>query len=218
MQVHHIGKDNSILHQFVAELRDLHIQNDRLRFRYNLERIGQVLAYELSKKLSFQAKEIQTPLKVCTMNVPEQDIVLCTILRAGLPLQQGIQSYFDHADLSFISAYRKHSSDYNFEISVEYLASNSLDGKTLILSDPMLATGQSLVACYGALLQMGTPKNIHVVSAIGAEAGILYLQQRMPDHSNLWIAAIDPILNKKGYIVPGLGDAGDLAFGSKLQH
>ncbi|MCV6629362.1 MAG: uracil phosphoribosyltransferase [Flavobacteriaceae bacterium] len=218
MQIHHIGKEHSILNRFIYEIRSVSIQNDRMRFRNNLERIGEILAYELSKSLAYTTSQVQTPLNSCDMSLPQTDIVLCTILRAGLPLQQGIQRYFDHADLSFISAYRKHQSETKFDIAVEYMASSSLEGKTLILSDPMLATGQSMVACYKALLQLGTPSQTHFVSVIGAEAGVNHLQQQLPKNSHLWIAAIDQTLNEKGYIVPGLGDAGDLAFGSKLQH
>ncbi len=216
MQIHHIEKESSVLNHFLAELRDTTIQKDSMRFRTNLERIGQVLGYELSKTLSFNNKEIKTPLGIKKTKLIENQIVLCTILRAGLPLQQGLHSYFDAAEVSFISAYRKHHAD-GFSIEVEYLASTSLEGKTLILSDPMLATGQSLVACLTALKKMGIPKEIHVVSAIGASDGVTYVANNFPENSHLWIASIDSELNKKGYIIPGLGDAGDLAFGSKLQ-
>ncbi|MAM17775.1 MAG: uracil phosphoribosyltransferase [Christiangramia sp.] len=219
MQVHHLTKTDSIAGKFVAQLRDISIQNDRLRFRRNIERLGEILGYELSKTLSFSEKQIQTPLGKSIQFLPDDEIVICSILRAGLPLHQGLLNYFDDAENSFISAYRHHpNNDEQFEILVEYLASPSLEGKTLILADPMLATGRSFVNVYNALQKMGTPETIHLVSIIGSEEGIEYLEKELPEKTQLWIAAVDEKLDKNGYIVPGLGDAGDLCFGNKLQH
>ncbi|MCX2679108.1 uracil phosphoribosyltransferase [Galbibacter sp. EGI 63066] len=217
MHIHKLSEENSILNAFIAEIRDVNIQKDRMRFRRNLERIGEVLAYELSKKLHYSSKEIKTPLGIKQTHAIDDTLVVCSILRAGLPLHQGILNYFDWADCSFISAYRYHTSETDFEIIVEYLASQDLDNKVLILADPMLATGQSMLATYEALSKVGLPKEIHLVSAIGAQAGIDFLNKRLPDDTQLWIGDIDNTLNDKGYIIPGLGDAGDLAFGEKLQ-
>ena len=177
------------------------------------------MAYELSKKLEFTAEEINTPLGTSTVNVPKNDLVICSILRAGLPLHQGILNYFDDAENSFISAYRHHPhEDELFEIKVEYLASPDISNKTLILADPMLATGRSFVNVYKAILEMGKPKEIHLVSVIGSTEGIEHLKNEFPENTTLWITAVDEKLDKNGYIVPGLGDAGDLCFGSKKQH
>ena len=177
------------------------------------------MAYELSKKLEFTAEEIDTPLGTSTVNVPKNDLVICSILRAGLPLHQGILNYFDDAENSFISAYRHHPhEDERFEIKVEYLASPDISNKTLILADPMLATGRSFVNVYKAILEMGKPKEIHLVSVIGSTEGIEHLKNEFPENTTLWITAVDEKLDKNGYIVPGLGDAGDLCFGSKKQH
>ena len=219
MHVHNLSQTNSILNNFISEIRDVTIQNNRMRFRRNIERIGEVLGYELSKSLDFISSTIQTPLESCTIEVPKNDIVLCSILRAGVPLHNGLLNYFDMADNAFISAYRHHKDNpESFDIVVEYLACPSLEGKTLILADPMLATGQSMVATYEALLPFGKPKQIHLASVIGAQKGVDYVSGHFEDNAHLWIAAIDKTLNSKGYIVPGLGDAGDLAFGQKLQH
>jgi uracil phosphoribosyltransferase len=209
---------NSVLNSYIAQIRDKEIQKDAMRFRKNIERIGEVLAYELSKKLPFSEKEIITPLGAKKMQVIDDKIVLCSILRAGLPLHQGVLNVFDQAENAFISAYRKHSKDNekDFTIEVEYFASPSLEGKTLILIDPMLATGSSMVAVYEALKQHGIPKKIHVVSVIGSLQGVEYIEKYFPESTELWISAIDDKLNDKGYIIPGLGDAGDLAFGNKL--
>jgi uracil phosphoribosyltransferase len=216
MKVHHIAAQNSILNNFLAELRDENIQRDSMRFRRNLERIGEILSYEMSKQLVYTPQDITTPLGMKEVSLPEKDIVLCSILRAGLPLHQGILNYFDAAENAFISAYRKVHEDGSFDIKVEYFASPSLEGKTLILADPMLATGRSLVSTYEALLSHGKPREIHIFSIIGSTEGIDYVAKHFPDEVHLWIADYDDQLNKKGYIVPGLGDAGDLAFGSKL--
>ncbi|WP_397364232.1 uracil phosphoribosyltransferase [Olleya sp. R77988] len=219
MHIHNLSKTNSILNQFIAEIRDVSVQKDSMRFRRNIERIGEVLGYELSKNLSFETKTITTPLATIDSEVPKNDVVLCSILRAGVPLHNGLLNYFDQAENAFISAYRHHlDNPESFEIVVEYLACPDLTGKTLLLADPMLATGQSLVATFKALEPFGTPKEIHIVAVIGAEAGVDYLEKKLPSNTNLWIAAVDKTLNSKGYIVPGLGDAGDLAFGEKLQH
>jgi len=209
---------NSVLNTYIAQIRDAEIQKDAMRFRKNIERIGEVLAYELSKKLPFSEKEITTPLGKKKMQVIDEKIVLCSILRAGLPLHQGVLNVFDQAENAFISAYRKHdkNNEKEFSIEVEYFASPSLEGKTLILIDPMLATGSSMVAVYEALKQHGTPKKIHIVSVIGSLQGVEYIEKYFPESTELWISAIDDTLNDKGYIIPGLGDAGDLAFGNKL--
>ena len=217
MIIHHISEKNSILNQFLAELRDVEIQKDRMRFRRNIERIGEVLGYELSKSLPYHPKEIKTPLGSLEMQLPQEDVVICSILRAGIPLHNGLLNYFDRAGSSFISAYRHHpDNEIDFEIVVEYLASPSLENKTLILVDPMLATGRSLVSVLEALKKMGAPKEIHLVSVIAATEGIDYVESAVAEGTHLWIATIDQELNDHGYIVPGLGDAGDLAFGEKL--
>lgn len=217
MIIHHISEKNSILNQFLAELRDVEIQKDRMRFRRNIERIGEVLGYELSKSLPYHQKEVKTPLGSLEMRLPQEDVVICSILRAGIPLHNGLLNYFDRAGSSFISAYRHHpDNEIDFEIVVEYLASPSLENKTLILVDPMLATGRSLVSVLEALKKMGSPKEIHLVSVIAATEGIDYVASAVAEGTHLWIATIDQELNDHGYIVPGLGDAGDLAFGEKL--
>lgn len=217
MQIHHLAKESSILNKFLTEIRSNTIQKDSMRFRRNIERIGEILGYELSKKLTYQTKEVQTPLGVKSIEEPVNDIILCSILRAGLPLHNGLLNYFDNAENAFISAYRKHSNnDENFEIVVEYFASPSIDGKTLLLVDPMLATGKSIVAVYQAIKKYGTPKEIQIVSVIGSAKGVEYITKFFPENTSLWIADIDKELNNKGYIIPGLGDAGDLAFGTKM--
>jgi uracil phosphoribosyltransferase len=219
MQIHNLSQEDSILNSFISEIRDVNIQKDRMRFRRNIERIGEVLCYEMSKTLDFAPKTITTPLGISDTKLFNDDIVLCSILRAGVPLHNGLLNYFDEAENAFISAYRHHKENpETFEIIVEYLACPSLEGKTLILADPMLATGQSMVATFEALKPFGTPKNIHLVSVIGAQDGVDYVNNHFGKDTHLWIAAIDETLSNKGYIVPGLGDAGDLAFGKKLQH
>jgi uracil phosphoribosyltransferase len=219
MHIHHILEKRSIANTFVAQLRDLEIQNDRMRFRRNIERLGEILAYEMSREFEFEAREVQTPLGMAALETPKEEVVICSILRAGLPLHTGLLNFFDGADNSFISAYRHHpNNDEKFEILVEYLASPSLEGKTLILADPMLATGRSFVNVMKALESMGQPREIHLAAIIGAREGIEYVKEAFPENSHLWIATIDEKLNDRGYIVPGLGDAGDLCFGTKLQH
>lgn len=217
MQVTNLQNQNSILNKFVSELRDVAIQGDALRFRKNLERIGELMGYELSKTLDYTAATITTPLGKSNTAIHSNKIVICSILRAGLPLHNGLLNCFDRAENSFISAYRHHTSANKFEIKVEYLATPSLDGKTLIIADPMLATGRTFINVLEALKPMGTPAKIHIVSVIGSQNGVDYLNTLLDDEVNLWIAAIDEKLNEKGYIIPGLGDAGDLSFGSKLQ-
>ena len=217
MIIHHIGENNSILNKFIAEIRDASIQKDSLRFRRNIERIGEVLGYELSKFVRYNNKSIITPLGIKNIYLPTNKIVICSILRAGLPLHQGLLNYFDDSENAFISAYRHHpNQDNNFEIKVEYFAAPSLKGKTLLLADPMLATGQSLVAVYEAIKKQRVIDDIHIVAIIASTEGIDFIKSHFPEHTHLWIAAIDDELDSKGYIIPGLGDAGDLAFGSKL--
>lgn len=219
MTIHHISENNSILNQFISEIRDSSIQSDRLRFRRNIERIGEILGYEMSKNFNFSEKDVETPLGIKKMQVPTEDLVICSILRAGIPLHHGLLNYFDQAESSFISAFRHHpNNDAEFEIVVEYLASPSLDGKILILADPMLATGRSLVSVYKSLKKIGNPKQVHIVAVIGATPGIELAASEFPENTHLWIATVDEKLNDKGYIIPGLGDAGDLAFGTKIQN
>ena len=219
MHIHNLSKTPSILNSFMSEIRDKTIQKDSMRFRRNIERIGEVLGYELSKTLKFKPKVIHTPSGECTMNIVENKVVLCSVLRAGVPLHNGLLNYFDAAENAFISAYRHHKKNDpdSFEIIVEYLASPSLDNKTLILADPMLATGQSVVSTFEALKPFGIPKEIHLVSVIASKNGVEYIADYFPKETNLWVATIDEKLDRKGYIVPGLGDAGDLAYGTKLQ-
>ena len=217
MIVHQVGNSNSILNKFIAEIRDEAIQKDSLRFRRNIERIGEVLGYEFSKSIDYERQAVKTPLGIKNTYLPSKKIVICSILRAGLPLHQGLLNYFDDAENAFISAYRKHTKNSNdFEIVVEYFASPKIEGKTLFIADPMLATGQSLVAVYEAIKKNGIPKELHIVSVIGSKEGIAFIEKHFPKNTHLWIATIDDNLNDKGYIVPGLGDAGDLAFGEKL--
>lgn len=217
MRIHNLEEKNTILNSFIAEIRDVNIQKDTMRFRRNIERIGEVLGYELSASLHYTKTDITTPLGKRAIELPQNDVVLCSILRAGLPLHNGLLNYFDKAENAFISAYRHHpNNDDAFEIVVEYFASPDINDKTLILADPMLATGKSIVAVYEAIKKYGTPKKVHIASVIGSTQGIEYVEKELPDNIDLWIASIDDELNAKGYIIPGLGDAGDLAFGKKL--
>lgn len=211
-----LGKNNSLLNQFISELRSVHIHNDRMRFRRNLERIGEIFAYEISKQLEWTGKEFTTPLGIAHVPVLKQQPVVATILRAGLPLHQGILNYFDQAENAFVSAYRRHHKDGTFDVHVEYLSSPDLTDKVLILCDPMLATGTSMVLTYQAMLTRGKPKHIHVVSTIASSAGVDYTRKHMPENTTIWAAAIDEELTAQSYIVPGLGDAGDLAYGEKI--
>ena len=217
MKIHHLAETDSILSKFIWEIRDREIQKDRLRFRRNIERIGEVLGYELSKTLRYTKAEVETPLGSKEMQRFADEMVICSILRAGLPLHNGLLNYFDDASNAFISAYRKHKDEQDdFEIVVEYLATPELQNKVLLLADPMLATGQSLAAVFEVLKKQGMPKQIHVVSVIASEEGIDFIKKHFPENTHLWVATIDEKLNAKGYIIPGLGDAGDLAYGGKL--
>ena len=214
--LHKLYNSNSILNQFVAEIRDVEIQTDRLRFRKNLERIGQILAYEISKYLSYSKKDVETPLGIANTVLPADRVVLATILRAGLPLHNGLLSFFDQADSAFVSAYRQHHKDGTFEVKMQYMTSPSIDDAILIISDPMLATGASMQQTIQAIMEFGKPKQIHIAVAIASTNGINYIKRHYPK-VHLWMAAEDEELTAKSYIVPGLGDAGDLAYGSKLQ-
>ena len=214
--VKNLSERHSLLSNWIGELRNTEIQADRMRFRRNLERIGEVIAYEISKVLPCEDREIGTPLGTSVCKVLSQQPVLATILRAGLPLHQGMLNYFDRADNAFIAAYRKHHGDGSFEIELEYLSCPPLDGRILIISDPMLATGASLVKTIHMLKEEGKPASIHIVSAIACTVGIEFVRREQPDVT-IWCGAIDEELTAKGYIVPGLGDAGDLAFGEKTQ-
>lgn len=215
--VTNLSKQHSLITNWISELRHIEMQTDRMRFRRNLERIGEAMAYEISKTLPWQEKEIQTPLGLHNSKVLQQQPVLATILRAGLPLHQGLLNYFDKADNAFISAYRKHRRDGSFEINLEYLSSPSLDNRVLIICDPMLASGASVAAALQALKDNGTPSQIHIVTAIAASVGIEYVIREFGEKLYFWCGDIDDELTAKGYIVPGLGDAGDLAFGPKTQ-
>ena len=206
---------NSIYNTFLSQLRDKKVQLDSMRFRRNLERLGEITAMEISKTLNYSDKDISTPLGVSNMNLIDEPIVLATILRAGLPLHQGLLNYFDQAENCFISAYRKHTSPDEFDVEIEYMSSPDLEGKTILLNDPMLASGRSMVLAYKALLKRGTPKKIHVISVIASQQGVDLVRDNLPSNSTIWVGAIDPEMTKESYIVPGLGDAGDLAFGSK---
>jgi uracil phosphoribosyltransferase len=211
-----IGENNSILNQFIAELRDVNVQNDFMRFRKNLERIGEIFAYELSKELHFKAHQVQTPLGIADVNLPSDQVILATIMRAGLPLHQGMLNYFDKAENAFISAYRKYSKDGSFTIQFEHLSCPKVDGKVLIIIDPMLATGASMLLAYKAILERGTPKHTHIVSVIASKEGVDYMSKNLPKkNATIWLGAVDDELTVKSYIVPGIGDAGDLAYGSK---
>lgn len=211
-----LSQQHSLISNWVGELRDVTIQTDRMRFRRNLERIGEVAAYEISKVLPFEEKEIQTPLGIAVHKVLKEQPVLATILRAGLPLHQGLLNYFDQADNAFISAYRKHKKDGSFEISLDYVSCPDLENRVVIISDPMLATGSSLVKTIHHLKEEGRPREIHIVVAIACTVGIEFVKREEPSVT-IWCGDIDDELTAKGYIVPGLGDAGDLAFGTKVQ-
>lgn len=217
MQVHNLSKNNSILTHFLAQIRDVTIQKDSMRFRKNIERIGEIMAYEISRTLAYTDIEVQTPLGLKKTAAIKNNIVLCPVLRAGLALHTGFMNFFDDAENAFISAYRHHinNSD-DFEIRAEYQAAPAIDGKILMLLDPMLATGQSLVAVLQKMTDGQTPLEIHIAVVVAAPEGIALLEKHVPDNCHLWVAAVDDNLNYKNYIVPGLGDAGDLAYGSKL--
>lgn len=211
-----LSKEHSLVSNWIAEIRDTEIQKDRMRFRRNLERIGEIAAYEISKRLPYKEVEITTPMGTAMSRVLDEQPILATILRAGLPLHQGLLNYFDKADNAFISAYRKHDKDGSFEISLDYFSSPEIDNRTIIISDPMLATGSSLVKTVQYIHEEGEPKHIHIVAAIACSVGIEYVRRNIP-LATIWCGDIDDELTAKGYIVPGLGDAGDLAFGTKMQ-
>lgn len=213
--VHHIGLQSSVFGQYLSEIRAIGIQEDRLRFRQNLARIAEILSYEMSKTLPSVQKEVQTPLGIAQVALPAQQPVLFTILRAGLAMHEGVMRTFDHADSAYISAYRKHSSPEDFEIEVEYMAIPEIDHKIWVISDPMLATGSSMVAVYQALRKQGAPSQIHILSAIATPEALDFVRAKLPSSTQIWVGAIDAELTAKSYIVPGLGDAGDLAFGIK---
>ena len=215
--VHHLSEKHSLLSNWIAEIRDITIQNDRMRFRRNLERIGEVAAYEMSKLMPAIVKKTTTPLGIHDSKVLAEQPVLATILRAGLPLHQGMLNYFDKADNAFISAYRKHHENGSFEISIEYLSCPDLNNRILIVSDPMLATGASLVQTIQAITKQHTPKEIHIVVAIASKKGIETVEAALGKNIPIWCGDIDESLNDKSYIIPGLGDAGDLAYGTKMQ-
>ena len=214
--MHTLDDSPSLFSQLLAEIRDVGIQQDRMRFRRNLERIGEIFAYEISKVLEYSPKDVKTPLGAAPVNSLREQPVIASILRAGLPLHQGLLNYFDQAENTFISAYRKHhgTSD-DFDVEIEYLSSPQLDGRIVILCDPMLATGSSMVLAYQAMLQRGTPRHTHVVAIIASRQGVAFALENLPENVTLWVGAVDPDLTSRGYIVPGLGDAGDLAYGTK---
>ena len=214
--LHILGNSNSLFNEFISEVRSADVQVDSMRFRRNLERIGEIFAYEISKGMQYTDQEVVTPLGIATVPRLTEKPVLATILRAGLPLHQGMLNYFDHADNAFISAFRKYERDGTFEIQIDYLSSPELDGKTLILCDPMLATGQSLELAYEELMSKGDPLHTHIVSVIASRQGLDYVMSKLPNDScTFWMGAVDEELTAHSYIVPGLGDAGDLAYGIK---
>lgn len=217
IEVLDLSRGDSLINPLLAEIRDVGIQNDPLRFRRNIERFGEVFAWEIGKRLAYEPRVVSTPLGSTRVPVLAEQPVLATILRAGLPLHQGLLNVFDRADNAFISAFRKHDGDEEtFEVEIEYLASPSLDGRTVILCDPMLATGSSMLLAWKALLARGTPAHTHVVAVISSRVGVEFLQDNLPPECTIWVAAIDPELNARAYIVPGLGDAGDLCYGDKV--
>ena len=213
--VYNVSEKSSILNVFLSEIRDISIQKDPMRFRRNMERISEILAYELSKNLNYKSKEVKTPLGKASVELPVDSPVLATILRAGLSMHQGLLNYFDRSESAFVSAYREHLNDNDFEIKVDYLASPKIDNKILIISDPMLATGNSMVNVYKALLRQGKPKKVIIVTAIATPSAIDFVKKQLPKGAEIWVAAIDEELTAQSYIVPGLGDAGDLAYGEK---
>ena len=218
MKIVNLSEQNSVLNQYLREIRDVNIQKDPLRFRHNIERIGEFMAIELSKTLDYEHTDVQTPLGIAPVNTISDNLVIATILRAGLPLHQGFLNVFDRAENAFLSAYRRVNAAGELEIVAEYMAAPSIDGKTLIVADPMLATGMSMEVGYLALLRHGQPKHTHLCCAIATPQSIDYMRKALNDSPDvtLWCAAVDPILNDKKYIVPGLGDAGDLCYGIKI--
>lgn len=217
MEIINFDNSPSLVSQYLTELRDIKVQNDMLRFRRNLERIGQIMAYEISKCIRYKTVTIDTPLDKCDCRVIEDNIVLATIFRTGIPFHQGFLDYFDSAENAFVSAYRKYKEKENFDVFIEYIASPDINGKTLVIVDPMLATGTSMELSYRALLNKGTPARIHLASVIASQKAVDYIGDHFPgDITTLWTGAIDPVINEHSYIVPGLGDAGDLAYGTKI--
>ena len=216
MEVINLSEQNSLLTLYLKEIRSVDVQKDSLRFRRNIERIGEVMALEVSKRLHYASEDVQTPLGVAKVNVIQDQVVVASVMRAGLPLHYGFLNMFDHAQNAFLSAYRQIGANGELEIVSEYLAAPDLNGKTLLLVDPMLATGMSMEIAYKALLSHGQPAHVHLCCTIGTPQAIEHLQKTLPDNITLWCAAVDPVLNEKKYIVPGLGDAGDLCFGEKL--
>ena len=216
MKINNFKAHDSILNQFLSELRDVSVQTDSMRFRRNIERIGEIMAYEISKELVYGPRVIKTPLSTAVENVPAAQPIIATILRAGIPFHQGFLNYFDHAQNAFVSAYRKYTDEAHFDIHIEYIASPRLDGKTLILTDTMLATGASMEYAYEALLTKGRPAHVHIASVIASQQAVEHIRKVFPDEkTTVWCATIDPELNEHAYIVPGLGDAGDLCYGEK---
>lgn len=216
MKVVNLSETNSILNQYVSEVRDVDVQKDRMRFRRNVERVGEIMAYEISKTFRYSEKETQTPLGIAKVNTPDNNVVISTILRAGLPYHQGFVRALDNADNAFVSAYRKYKDTLKFDIHIEYIASPRIDGKTLIITDPMLATGGSMELSYEAMMTKGMPAEIHIAAIIASEQAVQHLVENLKhDNITIWCAAIDPEIDEHSYIVPGLGDAGDLAFGDK---
>ena len=215
-KIKNLGLENTVFNQYIAEIRDEKIQKDPIRFRRNLERLGEIFAYEISKTFSYHAVDVTTPLGVKTMQLMDEQPILATILRAGLPLHQGMLNVFDHADNAFISAFRKHYRDGSFDIQVDYMSAPDMEDRILIICDPMLASGQSMVCAYNEIMKQGHPKYIHIVSVIASTQGVEYLRQNLPDiDCTIWLGAVDDELTVQAYIVPGLGDAGDLAYGCK---
>ena len=218
MELHILNEQNTVLNKFIAQIRDREVQTDSMRFRRNMERIGEITAYELSKELNYTPRTVETPLGEAVVQQIDDRIVIATILRAGLPFHQGFLNYFDDAQNAFVSAYRKSTKDGKFTVKVEYISCGDLEGKTLLLVDPMLATGSSLVLAYNALCERGgTPAHTHVASVIASEQGVDYVMKNMPRQTTtVWVAAVDEELTSRSYIVPGIGDAGDLAYGEKI--
>lgn len=217
MKTYHLSENNSLMNQFIKEIRSVEIQKDSMRFRRNLQRIGEVMAYEISKSFDYTPEDVTTPLGVASVNIADENIVIASILRAGLPLHEGFLNVFDHAENCFVSAYRKYYDEEHFDIHIEYIASPDLNGKTVILVDPMLATGGSMELAYKALLTKGTPKKVYLASIVSSKQAVEYINKEITeDNVSLYVATIDPELNSHAYIIPGIGDAGDLAYGVKL--